>query len=208
MTAPTVMGPAGASGSWPSPTKLDRLTAVVAVGSNASPAVLREKLADLLDGGVPLAPAAVEGLGVGHSSHVSAGGYIAAAPFRDDDARSAVSVCWLDGEQLAALDATEPNYSRRRVAAGARCTLADGTLVPDAEVYDSRHGVLGDAGRPLSLGTQADVLTWLCDRLPEASQYGLTGTVSDHDVLLDGDVREKVRRAVLSHNLVRLSELA
>lgn len=87
---------------------------VAAVGSNASPTVLRAKLGALLRTGLPVARATVRYLGIGHSAHVSTRGYVAAAPFRRAGA-APVTVAWLDAAQLEAMDATEPNYRRVRL---------------------------------------------------------------------------------------------
>lgn len=143
-------------------------TPVVAVGSNASAGVLADKLGDLLATGLPLAPATVDHLLVGHSAHVSTRGYVAAAPVRRDGARAAVVVGWLDPGQLGALDRTEPNYSRVPLPDDMPCRTADGAAVEHAQVYASRHGVLADAGEPLPLTDQTSVLAWVGRRLPEA----------------------------------------
>ncbi|TQL51778.1 hypothetical protein [Ornithinicoccus hortensis] len=176
-------------------------TPVVAVGSNASPEVLRRKLADHLSPGIPIAPAVVDDLMVGHSAHVSARGYVAAAPGRVEGASAPVAVCWFDEEQLAALDATEPNYRRIVLPGGMPCRLpapaATGGAAPDpadrvdgAQVYDSVHGVLGEDGRVLPLRDQAGVLAWLAERLPP-------GTVpQDHAALADARCREAVREQI------------
>lgn len=138
---------------------------LLAVGSNASPTVLLRKLGPLLAAGLPVGTARVTGLGVGHSAHVSAGGYVPAAPFAAPGATEVeVAVAWPDPEQLAALDATEPNYVRVRVDVG--CTLPDGCALEGAQVYDSRHGVLGAGEGPLPLTSQDGVLAWLAERLP------------------------------------------
>jgi hypothetical protein len=117
---------------------------VAAVGSNASPAVLARKLSSLREGWVALEPADLAGVQVGHSAHVSAGGYVPAAPYRWPGT-AAVVVGWFDDRQLALLDATEPNYVRRRLELG-------------VEVYVSRWGVVALEGRPVPLMGQAELL--------------------------------------------------
>ncbi len=115
--------------------------AVVAVGSNAVPAVLREKLVrHSANPEVAVAPLRVAGLAIGHSAHVSVRGYIAAAPYAAPGRTADVHVSWLDDDQLAALDATEPNYAR--IAFG------------DVDLYGSKWGVLGVAGVPIEFTTQ------------------------------------------------------
>lgn len=191
-----------------SPGDLAGRVPVVAVGSNASPVVLAGKLGGLLGPGLPVAAAQVEGLGVGHSAHVSAGGYVAAAPVRTAGVRS-LTVCWLDEAQLAVLDATEPNYRRVTLPGSMPCVAAaspvpgepvPGQPVPGAQVYESLHGVLGEAGTPLDLLDQSDVLAWLTERLPEL------GTL-DHERLLEEPVRERVRLALVEAGLVLPSGL-
>lgn len=180
------------------PGDLDGRVPVVAVGSNASPVVLAGKLAGLLGPGLPVAAAEVHGLAVGHSAHVSARGYIAAAPVRGDGVRS-LTVCWLDEAQLATLDATEPNYRRVQLPDRMPC-LVGGEPVAGVEVYDSVHGVLGEDGVALELRDQAGALDWLTQRLP-----GLDGL--DHDRLTDDTLRERVRRELVEAQLVLPSGL-
>ncbi len=97
---------------------------VVAVGSNACPAVVARKLTGgHVDPTVPFLRATVTGMAVGHSAHVSVAGYVAATAFRRPGARTAVFASLLDRDQLACLDATEPNYTRRAVTAD-ECILA------------------------------------------------------------------------------------
>ena len=91
---------------------------VVAVGSNASPAVLLGKLASAgVTATVPFVEGEVVGLRVGHSAHVSRAGYLAAAPVRAPGARTSVTALLLDDEQVGCLDQTEPNYIRRLLPA-------------------------------------------------------------------------------------------
>src|SRR5918992_2265232 len=57
--------------------RLDGRTLVLAVGSNASPVVLAGKLRRAgATGPVPMVRGDVDGLRVGHSAHVSLGGYV------------------------------------------------------------------------------------------------------------------------------------
>ncbi|MFC7405517.1 hypothetical protein [Georgenia alba] len=197
-TAPMVVaGDSDPAAAWPPTERLEHLTPVVAVGSNAVEHVLRRKLDGLLDPGVPLSPATAENLGVGHSAHVSAGGYVAAAPFADGGATASVSLGWFDDRQLAALDASEPNYVRR--ARRVRCVLPDRTVVR-AHVYDSRHGVLGRAGRPRHFGPQREVLAWLRRHLP--------GELGNVERLRAPRARDRLRRAVAAGGLALPSGLS
>ncbi len=154
---------------------------MVAVGSNASRAVLTAKLAGV--GGVDISPACVvvHGIAVGYSAHVSARGYIPAAPFASPGAASPLTAFWLDDDQLAALDRTEPNYHRLTVTTTShplRERLDDVDSVPvsspvpvrEFAVYASRHGVVTDRqSTPLPFSTQAAVLAHLAEDLDDPS---------------------------------------
>lgn len=196
-TVPTVTGvvrPDGLhAGDLPSPSVLAERTPVIAVGSNASPDVLVAKLGDLLDSGLPVAPAVVDDIVVGHFAQVAVRGFIAAAPALVQGARSELSVGWFDEAQLAALDATEPNYDR--VTVPGACSWAGGEI-PDAQLYVSLHGLLADAGEVLPLRSQADVLAWLGERLPHLADD------LAHDRLTEREARERIRLALIELGLV------
>ncbi len=139
--------------------------AVAAVGSNGSSEVLRAKLAAVAALGpvVPIAPATMTNLAVGHSAHVSAPGYLAAAPFHSPGARTPVVIAWLDEAQAARLDATEPNYARRTLSRSAypvRLTES-GESLDGVAVYESVHGLLTDGRVPVPIRSQTQVATWL-----------------------------------------------
>ncbi|WP_284303577.1 hypothetical protein [Mobilicoccus caccae] len=152
--------------------------AVVAVGSNAAPAVLAAKLPEAR---IPLLPAVMTHLAVGHSAHVSLAGYIAAAPYPYPGARTPVMVSWLEAAALAELDATEPNYERVTVSSVGGDLHADTALHPeDVDLYVSRHGVVGTP-EPLALTTQERLFAELA-RVPELSSA------------LEGDVIEVCAR--------------
>lgn len=156
--------------------------AVVAVGSNAAPAVLAAKLPDAR---IPLLPAVITDLAVGHSAHVSLAGYIAAAPYPCPGARTPVTVSWLEETALAALDATEPNYTRVTVGSVGGELQVEPALHPgEVDLYVSTHGVVG-VEEPLALTTQADLFTVL-SRTPEQAS-ALSGEVSDVCARLAGD---------------------
>jgi hypothetical protein len=115
--------------------------AVVAVGCNAAPFVLREKLArHRVSSDVAVASMRVDGIAVGHSAHVSVRGYVPAAPYAAPGRTAEVHVSWFDDDQLHALDDTEPNYDR--------------ITVGDVDLYVSKWGVLGVAGVPIEFTTQ------------------------------------------------------
>jgi hypothetical protein len=125
---------------------------VVAVGSNVVPAVVHAKLAAAgVAGDVPFLLCRVHGLGVAHSAHVSPGGYVPTTAFAEPGSALRLVVSWFTDRQLAALDATEPNYHRRRLP------LPGPPGLPHAYVYVSRWGVLAPGGAPLPPTTQAGV---------------------------------------------------
>ncbi len=134
--------------------------AVVAVGSNAAPGQVRHKLrAAGVPALVPMAPVTVGGLAAGVSAHISRPGYVGAAPFAAPVV-STLAVCWLDEAQLAAVDATEPNYHRVPLAPDAfPVALADGTVLPRPWLYVGRHGLLAPGGGgPRRCGDQRALL--------------------------------------------------
>ncbi len=120
---------------------------VVAFGSNTDPAVVRDKLSR---GGVhseiPMAPAVVLDVALAASAHVSVGGYIPAAVLHRAGSRLQVVVSWPNPEQLACLDASEPNY---RPIVVRDVGLLDGRRIGAVLLYDTRRGVLELPG-PLS----------------------------------------------------------
>ena len=170
-------------------------TPVLAIGSNASPEVLVGKLGGVMHSGLPVAPALVDGLLVGHSAHVSTRGYLAAAPAPRAGVVAAITLTWCDADQVDQLDASEPNY-RRLPLPGSMCRrLGDAGTVPGVQLYVSAHGLLADDGEVLPLRPQAQVLAWLAHRLP-----GLGGDL-DHEHLRDPGVRERVRAGLIASDL-------
>ncbi len=189
---------------------------VLAIGSNASPEVLADKLAGVL-AGAPDVPVVIEicvpsGLAVGHSAHISLPGYVAAAPFLvrsggGDDAslapQAAYSLGWFTGDQMAALDVTEPNYDRVALPPSIRVvSRSRNAWVSDVSVYRSRHGVLGDNGCAQPLQSQDDIHRWLALRLPHL--VGQSDTLS----YADPQARERVRVELIRHGLVVPSGLS
>jgi hypothetical protein len=139
---------------------MDARFVVVAVGSNASPAVLHRKFsAASVSTAVPLSPCVVEGIDHGHSAHVSARGYVAAAPFAKPGVATAMTVSWLDREQVQALDETEPNYERVVLDGNHYPLRLENDERPDCYcIYQSRWGVLvGGDGEPLPFMTQKEI---------------------------------------------------
>lgn len=127
-------------------------TPVLAVGSNASPAQLRHKMAEVgITSPIPMVRARVTGIDVGVSAHVSRLGYVSASPFEAPGAVRELFVIWLDADQLAVVDASEGvplangNYARRWLPASeVRVELGAGVTLPGVYAYVNRHGVLHD----------------------------------------------------------------
>ncbi|MEV1068294.1 hypothetical protein [Streptomyces sp. NPDC050263] len=148
---------------------LDRLThpgrtPVVAVGSNASPAQLRHKMAEFgITSPVPMVKARVTGVDVGVSAHISRLGYVSASPVHAPGVTRELFVIWLDAEQLDVVDATEPNYDRVLLPApDYRVELENGEALLDAFAYVNHHGVLHDgSGAPRSHPGQRALITEL-----------------------------------------------
>ncbi|WP_329088651.1 hypothetical protein [Streptosporangium sp. NBC_01469] len=139
---------------------------VVAVGSNAAPGQLRRKFAAAgIRPVVPLTPATVHGVAPGVSAHVSRNAYLPAAPIRVPGS-SLLFVVWVDDTQLAALDATEPNYLRLPLPPHSfPVTLSSGEALPSCHVYAGQHGCLVDEeGEPLRLAPQPELIGRLLAR--------------------------------------------
>jgi len=191
------LGPAG-----PPPHLLDGRTCVVAVGSNASPRVLAAKLRAAGEcTEVLLVPVDIEGLAVAHSAHVSPAGYVATTAYAAPGTATRLVASWFDAGQLAAVDATEPNYRRRALPTAVR------GAPHAAEAYVSRWGVLAPSGEPLAPTTQREVHRVLArDPLLSRLLGRPTGRV-DADTtiraLAAAETRELVRRRMLALGWLR-----
>jgi hypothetical protein len=158
---------------------------VVAVGSNASPAVLSRKFAraglDPTGLSRRILPVRIEGMTVSHSAHVARGGYIPATPYRSAGGGVDTSAAWLTASELAALDQTEPNYQRMTVNSHSfPLYVASEPLTLSFHIYVSRHGVLGSSpDTPIPFGPQRSVLAWLSDRLGAPLLAGPAADVCD-----------------------------
>ncbi|MFJ6072241.1 hypothetical protein ACIQFU_15575 [Streptomyces sp. NPDC093065] len=125
---------------------------VLAIGSNASPAQLRHKMAEFgIDSPVPMVRSRVTGVDVGVSAHVSRMGYVSASPVAAPGAVRELFVLWLDAGQLAVIDAGEGvpmaggNFDRVWLPApDVRVEPGDGSVLGGAYAYVNRHGVLRD----------------------------------------------------------------
>ncbi|MFD5442383.1 hypothetical protein [Streptomyces tendae] len=125
---------------------------VLAIGSNASPAQLRHKMAEFgIDSPIPMVRSRVTGLDIGVSAHVSRMGYVSASPVGAPGTVRELFVLWLDAEQLAVIDASEGvpmaggNFNRVWLPApDVRVEPGDGSVLRGAYAYVNRHGVLHD----------------------------------------------------------------
>jgi hypothetical protein len=178
---------------------------VLSVGSNASPAQIRRKMANAgLRPVVPITRVRVRGLAVGVSAHVSRAGYVPATPVADRAAVSDLWALWLDPEALRALDATEPNYQRIRLPSRYPVHLRPGPPVRGCGVYVSRHGHLIDrAGEPRRLTDQATLITRLLADVP--ALMALAGTSPGEWIrrTRDEGVRNGIRDLFLAAGIVR-----
>ena len=181
------------------------LVPVLAVGSNASPAQLRRKLANTgLPILVPITAVTVSGLAVGVSAHVSRPGYLPATPVPDDGAVSDLWLVWLDAVALAAVDATEPNYERIPLPTRYPVRLTTGQPVMPCWVYLSRHGYLiNEAGEPRRLTDQATLISALLAGMPALRTLGGTSPQEWIERTHDPVVRDAIREAFRSAGLVR-----
>jgi hypothetical protein len=181
------------------------LVPVLAVGSNASPAQLRRKLANAgLPTLVPITAVRVSGLAVGVSAHVSRPGYLPATPVPDEGAVSDLWLVWLDVAALAAVDATEPNYERILLPARYPVRLTTGQPVMPCWVYLSRHGYLiNEAGEPRRLTDQATLISALLAGIPGLRALGGTSPQEWIERTHDPVARDAIRKAFRSAGLAR-----
>lgn len=132
---------------------LERRHAVLAYGSNRSPAQLRAKFAGSgVNPVVPVLRARVAGLSVVHSCHITRYGAVPATVVVDPGADTEVAVTFLDDAQLEVIDATEPVHERP-VLDGDRhpLRLVGGSLVASYRCYRSTRAVFALEGRPVRL---------------------------------------------------------
>jgi len=179
----------------------DEHVLVVAVGANASPAVLHRKLRrEGVRDRVPFLAATLSGVAVAHSAHVSVPGYVPAAPYVAAGVSTPVMASLLDTEQADCLDRTEPNYVRRTLYTDAFELRLDGGGRPrDFDLYDGRWGVLAPpGGSPIALTGQVDLHSYLAAHWPAYTD--LLGPARDPEsaVLVlgqDAALRARVREA-------------
>jgi len=115
---------------------------VLAYGSNASPAVLRRKLGPRTAAAVLARPVTLRDTDVVFSAHVSRHGAIPATLARSPGTAVGAWLLAVPADAIAALDATEPNYTREELAGG-------------LQAYVSRHGALRIGGSHVALAAVA-----------------------------------------------------
>ncbi|MFF1547429.1 hypothetical protein [Streptomyces sp. NPDC058291] len=212
-------------GAWPSGSglldgdellPLERLThpgrtPVVAVGSNASPAQLRHKMAEFdVVSPVPMVRARVTGIDVGVSAHISGPGYISASPVNAPGCTAQLFVIWLDADQLATLDATEPNYDRVLLPAPhVRVELENGEALLETFAYVNHHGVLhSGSGVPRSHPGQRALITELLSGSAALRRlFGETPEEFCRRARADARRRERGAEVFVEENLVTVSGL-
>jgi hypothetical protein len=180
-------------------------TPVLAVGSNASPAQLVAKFSTAgTPVPVPVTAVTVHGLAVGVSAHVSVPGYLPATPLPEPDATTGLHVTWLDERGLAIMDATEPNYHRIQLIAGAAVRLPGGGEVRGCQVYSSARGYLVDgAGVPRRLSGQAELIRQLLGSVPRLRTVAGDSPTEWLIRTRDPQVRDQIRELLRSTGLVR-----
>jgi len=161
---------------------------VLAYGANRSLAGIARKLGtDWPDPPVVVAAARLHDFEVVYSAHISPYGAVPATLQRRPHASASVHVLHLDDAQVAAIDAYEPNYQRRRLD-GLSLRLADGTTLEAAEAYISLHGCLAIDGAecPIAQLDQEAVLALVRDRLAPGEEL---------DAFILGGVRDPALQA-------------
>ncbi|MDX6674591.1 MAG: hypothetical protein QOH11_2009 [Solirubrobacteraceae bacterium] len=140
---------------------------MVAYGANRSLAGIARKLGtETPSPPVAVAAARLDGFDVVYSAHVSPYGAVPATLRPRAGHAVDVHVLFLDDAQVAAIDAYEPNYQRRRLD-GLSLRLDDGTTIDAAEAYISLHGCLAIDGAdcPIAERDQQTVLALVRDRV-------------------------------------------
>jgi hypothetical protein len=161
---------------------------VLAYGANRSLAGIARKLGtDAPSPPVVVAAARLDGFDVVYSAHVSPYGAVPATLQRRPGHAVDVHVLFVDDAQVAAIDAYEPNYQRRRLD-GISLRLEDGDTIDSAEAYISLHGCLSVDGAecPIAQCDQQTVLALVRDRLAPDQELD--------DFILSG-IRDPARQA-------------
>lgn len=149
--------------------------AVLSVGSNASPAQLRNKLRTRgIPVMVPMLPIHVQGIGVGYCAHIYPAGYVATAPFVDKSADCTLVVTWLDAEQFRAVDETEIPFYKKALVPGSAfpLRLPSGAALDSVFLYASAVGILTESGTAprRAVGSQHSLLSELLALSPRLQE--------------------------------------
>ena len=124
---------------------------VLAIGANAAPERLREKLGPPPAGeGLPVLAARLHGFDVVYSAHISPYGAVPATLFPAPGAVAHVHVIHPTEPELGLLHRTEPNY-RFGVLDDASVELPGGERLRSVHAYVSRHGCLALDGGPVGV---------------------------------------------------------
>lgn len=140
---------------------------VLAIGSNACGAQMRHKAAaEGFDLVVPTIKAQVDGLVVCCAPYVGGLGYVPATAARAAGTTAELFVQFLDPDQLAGVDRTEPGYRRVLLDAedGVTVTLASGERLGGIYAYLADGGHLTEDDAVLPLGDQATLLDFVRTR--------------------------------------------
>lgn len=171
-------------------------TLVVAVGSNQSSAVIAAKYRRFglaAPVATPFVRCTVQEFAVGHSAHVSARGYIAAAPHHAPGAVTELVATWFDEAQLEIVDRSEPNYERIELTQDEHpLELSTGGRPNRFEVYASRWGVIAD-GPPLPVQAGRAGRTPLPFHTGQQDLFGLLGALTGADAF-SGEAAEVCAR--------------
>ena len=162
---------------------------MLAYGANRSPAGIARKLGtDSPEPPVVVAAARLDDFEVVYSAHISPYGAVPATLQRRPRASASVHVLHLDDAQVAAIDAYEPNYQRRRLD-GLSLRLEAGETLGAAEAYISLHGCLAIDGAacPIARLDQEAVLALVRDRLAPGE---------DLDAFILGGIRDPALQAM------------
>jgi hypothetical protein len=174
---------------------------VLAIGSNACGAQMRHKaLAEGFELVVPTIKARVSGLRTCFAPYVGGLGYVPATVAVDPGAEADVFVQFLDADQLAGVDRTEPGYRRALMSAadGVTVTLPSGEVLRATYAYlaDSGH-LVDDAGDVVPLGEQRTALDLVRHR-----SAALTDLLGDSAEEACRRVREQPALAALTATLL------
>jgi hypothetical protein len=130
---------------------------VLALGSNRSPDQLTRKFCSGFTSPIPVALAWLNDFDVVYSAHITGYGSVPATLQYAPGVEVAVSVTWLDPQQLVRMHETESvgiSYDFGRLS-NIRVAMQGGDTLAEAFVYISRRGNLVQDGKPLAMSEAA-----------------------------------------------------